>query len=134
MKYTIYNNYMYKYNINILQQIAYNLANSINPPYTILLRGNLGAGKTTFSQFFLQPILVNKNQSVTSPTFNIVSVYDTIKGDVWHVDLYRINNESEIINLGLLEFIHVGIALIEWPELIYNCVINSNIPYKIMDL
>ncbi len=125
---------MYKYNIDVLQQMAINLANSIKPPYTILLQGNLGAGKTTFSQFFLQSILINKNQSVTSPTFNIISTYDTIKGEVWHVDLYRINNQEEIINLGLMEFIYTGIALIEWPNLIYDYVINSNVPYKIIDL
>lgn len=125
---------MYKYNINALQQMATDLANSINPPYTILLQGNLGAGKTTFSQFFLQSILMNKNQSVTSPTFNIISTYDTVKGEVWHVDLYRINNQEEIINLGLMEFIYTGIALIEWPNLIYDYVINSNVPYKIIEL
>ena len=125
---------MYKYNINVLQQMAQYLANSINPPYTILLHGNLGSGKTTFSQFFLQSILMNKNQSVTSPTFNIISTYDTVKGEVWHVDLYRINNQEEIINLGLMEFIYTGIALIEWPNLIYDYVINSNVPYKIIEL
>lgn len=125
---------MYKYDINKLKQIAEELANNINPPYTILLQGNLGVGKTTFSQFFLQSILINKQQVITSPTFNIINVYETIKGAVWHIDLYRLENKEEIFNLGLLEFIHIGIALIEWPEMIYNYVINSNIPYKIIHL
>ena len=128
------NNSVYKYNLSVLKQMANDLANNITPPYTILLQGNLGVGKTAFSQFFLQSILINKNQVITSPTFNIINVYDTIKGTVWHVDLYRLENKEEIFNLGLLEFINSGIALIEWPEMIYDYVINSNIPYKIINL
>ena len=78
---------MYKYPINTLKRIAVDLSNSINPPYTVLLQGNLGTGKTTFSRFFLQSILIN-SQVITSPTFNIINVYNTTKGEVWHVDLY----------------------------------------------
>lgn len=125
---------MYKYDIIKLKQIAEELASSINPPYIILLQGKLGAGKTTFSQFFLKSILINKHQVITSPTFNIINVYETIKGTVWHVDLYRLENKDEVFNLGLLEFIHTGIALIEWPEIIYDYVINSNVPYKVIQL
>ena len=125
---------MYKYTIDKLKRIATDLANSIEPPYTILLQGKLGMGKTTFSQFFLQEILINKNQAITSPTFNIINIYNTIKGEVWHVDLYRLEKKEEIFNLGLLEFINYGIALIEWPELILNYVINSNIQYKLIQL
>ena len=125
---------MYKYDINKLKQMAEELANNVNPPYTILLQGNLGVGKTTFSQFFLQHILINKQQVITSPTFNIINVYETIKGTIWHVDLYRLENKEEIFNLRLLEFIYNGIALIEWPEIIYDYVINSNIPYKVIQL
>ena len=125
---------MYKYTIDKLKRIATDLANSIEPPYTILLQGNLGMGKTTFFFFFLQEILINKNQAITSPTFNIINIYNTIKGEVWHVDLYRLEKKEEIFNLGLLEFINYGIALIEWPELILNYVINSNIQYKLIQL
>lgn len=125
---------MYKYDINKLKKVAEELASNINPPYTILLQGNLGVGKTTFSQFFIQSILINKQQVITSPTFNIINVYETIKGTLWHVDLYRLENKEEIFNLGLLEFIHTGIALIEWPEMICEYVTNSNIPYKIIQL
>ncbi len=114
--------------------MAEDLASNIKPPYTILLQGNLGVGKTTFSQFFLKSILINKNQVITSPTFNIINVYDTIKGSVWHVDLYRLESKEEIFNLGLLEFIRIGITLIEWPHIIYNYIIKSTTPYKIIEL
>lgn len=125
---------MYKYSIAQLKQMAEDLASNIKPPYTILLQGNLGVGKTTFSQFFLKSILINKNQVITSPTFNIINVYDTIKGSVWHVDLYRLESKEEIFNLGLLEFIRIGITLIEWPHIIYNYIIKSTTPYKIIEL
>lgn len=125
---------MYKYNINELKRIAEDLANNINPPYTILLKGNLGVGKTTFSQFFLKKILINKSQVTTSPTFNIINIYNTRKGQVWHVDLYRLEHQEEVFNLGLLEFINIGIALIEWPEIIYDYIITSTTPYKIIEL
>ena len=114
--------------------MAEDLANSINPPCTILLKGNLGAGKTTFSQFFLKQILISKNQIITSPTFNIINVYNTIKGVVWHVDLYRLESKEEVFNLGLFEFMQNGIALIEWPNLIFNIILNSGIKYRTIEL
>jgi tRNA threonylcarbamoyl adenosine modification protein YjeE len=80
--------------------------------------GDIGTGKTTFSQFFIREVLINKEQEITSPTFNIVHIYDTLKGPVWHVDLYRIENPSEIDELGLLEAMNEAICLIEWPGLI----------------
>lgn len=125
---------MYKYTLHELKYMAEDLANSINLPYTILLKGNLGAGKTTFSQFFLKQILMNKNQIITSPTFNIINVYNTIKGVVWHVDLYRLESKEEVFNLGLLEFMQNGIALIEWPNLIFNIILNSGIKYRTIEL
>ena len=125
---------MYKCSLDGLKQLAEDIANNITSPYTILLQGNLGAGKTTFCQFFLESILLNKSQVITSPTFNIINVYNTIKGPIWHVDLYRLENKEEIFNLGLLEFISTGIALIEWPSIIYDYITTSTVPYKIIEL
>ena len=125
---------MYKYSLDKLKEIANNLVKSINSPYTILLKGNLGAGKTTFTQFFLEPILIDKNQVITSPTFNIINVYDTIKGQIWHVDLYRLESMDDVENIGLLEFINYGIAIIEWPDIILDYITNSNIPNTIIEL
>ena len=120
-------NHMYKYSLNELQYRAESLAHDICSPFVVLLQGDLGAGKTTFSQFFLRSILIDKSQSISSPTFNIVNIYDTTKGIVWHVDLYRIETVEEVFNLGLLEFIHQGIAIIEWPELILGYL--KDVPY-----
>ncbi|MBQ8651645.1 MAG: tRNA (adenosine(37)-N6)-threonylcarbamoyltransferase complex ATPase subunit type 1 TsaE [Alphaproteobacteria bacterium] len=117
---------MHKYTLQELESIAQKFSSEIHPPYTILLEGEVGAGKTTFSQFFLKNILLDKNQPVTSPTFNIVQIYETIKGPVWHVDLYRLKSENEIFDLGLLEAMHGCICLIEWPELIRPFISNCN--------
>jgi tRNA threonylcarbamoyladenosine biosynthesis protein TsaE len=59
---------------------------------------------------------------VTSPTFNIVQIYETSIGDIWHVDLYRLNNINEIEEIGILEAMQESICLIEWPELLDDLI------------
>ncbi|MDR1234394.1 MAG: tRNA (adenosine(37)-N6)-threonylcarbamoyltransferase complex ATPase subunit type 1 TsaE [Holosporales bacterium] len=108
----------YKYSIDDLKSLAESSARSSCAPISYFLMGDIGTGKTTFSQFFIREVLINKEQEITSPTFNIVHIYDTLKGPVWHVDLYRIENPSEIDELGLLEAMNEAICLIEWPGLI----------------
>ena len=111
---------MYKYSLGRLQEIATEFAFKMQPPHSILLEGDVGAGKTTFSQFFIQRLLKDLAQPVTSPTFNIVQIYDTVKGPVWHVDLYRIKHEEEIFELGLFEAMHECICLIEWSQFLFS--------------
>jgi tRNA threonylcarbamoyl adenosine modification protein YjeE len=108
--------------------MAERFAASTSPPFSFFLSGEVGTGKTTFSQFFIRSILIDKEQHITSPTFNIVQIYETIKGPVWHVDLYRIEDSEEIYDLGLLEAMDEFICLIEWPDLLREIV--SQYPYK----
>ena len=115
---------MYKYTIEELKTKAENIANSVEIPSNILLYGDLGAGKTTFAQFFIKHLL-GDNTVVTSPTFNIVQIYNYKKCDIWHVDLYRINNETELDNLGIYEAMTQNICIIEWPEIIANTIQNK---------
>ncbi len=114
----------YKYSLQDLQDKAEGFADSIEPPCSVLLSGNLGSGKTQFAKFFINKILIDKNQNITSPTFNIVQIYETTKGPLWHVDLYRCENEAEIEELGLLEAMCENICLIEWPDLIQKYIAN----------
>lgn len=123
---------MYKYSLEELRNKANILAFSLYKPHVILLNGNLGTGKTTFAQFFLKCILIRKDTTIFSPTFTIINTYNTIKGEVWHIDLYRINNIEEIFQLGILEFIQNGIAIIEWPEKIMPYI--KNIPNTVINL
>ena len=100
------------------------MAREVAAPFSVLLEGDVGAGKTTFSQFFINELQEVSQQLVTSPTFNIVQVYDTTKDQVWHVDLYRIKHEEEIFELifelGLLEAMHEHVCLIEWPYILQS--------------
>jgi tRNA threonylcarbamoyl adenosine modification protein YjeE len=90
----------------------------------ILLSGNLGTGKTTFTRFLIH-YLQKKNQrpleEIVSPTFNIVQYYDlgkTLK--VAHYDFYRLKKEKEILNIGLFDTAKDFINIIEWPEIAMN--------------
>jgi tRNA threonylcarbamoyladenosine biosynthesis protein TsaE len=93
----------------------------------VFLHGDLGAGKTTFSQFFIKNLLIDKKQSVTSPSFNIVHIYDSFKGPIWHVDLYRVQNELEIDELSILEAMNQHLCLIEWPSFVIQYSKNYNV-------
>lgn len=80
----------------------------------ILLNGDVGAGKTTLANFFINA-LCTEYQTVTSPTFTIVQSYDTTVGLIYHLDLYRIENENELQNLGIDEIL-LETCLVEWSE------------------
>lgn len=81
---------------------------------TIALEGDLGAGKTALARAILEKLGVT--ESVPSPTFTLVQHYDTPCLAVDHFDLYRIEAESELDQLGLDEVLTGGAALIEWPD------------------
>ena len=89
----------------------------------ILFRGELGVGKTTFIKYLINFIQVKNRQTPTeilSPTFNLVNEYNIEKLVIKHYDLYRINDEKELLNLSIFEDISDQITLIEWPEIIKN--------------
>ncbi|WP_419868309.1 tRNA (adenosine(37)-N6)-threonylcarbamoyltransferase complex ATPase subunit type 1 TsaE [Chryseobacterium sp. CT-SW4] len=81
----------------------------------LLLKGNLGAGKTTFTQFLLKEL--GSNDEVSSPTYSIVNEYNTPKGKVYHFDLYRLKNIEEVYDIGIEEYLDNSfLCIIEWPE------------------
>jgi len=91
----------------------------------ILLDGDLGAGKTTLTKFFVNH--VSPESHVDSPTFNIVNSYQTKMGVIHHFDLYRLENASEIEDIGFWDYLDDGIAvLIEWPDKMVNLLHSEN--------
>lgn len=91
------------------------LGEAIVPPLVVSLSGDLGAGKTTLTQAICEGYGVS--ESVTSPTYALVHRYDAEKSPVYHVDLYRLDNESQLTNIGWDDLLaERALVIIEWPE------------------
>lgn len=99
---------------NATAALAARLAALAEPGDVIALKGELGAGKTSFARAFIRAR--GGDEAVPSPTFTLVQSYDLPGGTVWHFDLYRLRASEEAWELGIEEAFSEGIALIEWPE------------------
>ena len=91
------------------------LAAHVEPGDIILLDGPIGAGKTHLARALIQSLLKTP-EDVPSPTFTLVQTYQSPRFDIWHADLYRLADSSELIELGLDEAIGNAVVLIEWPD------------------
>jgi len=80
----------------------------------IALKGELGAGKTSFARFFIRAL--GGTGEVPSPTFTLAQVYELPAATVWHFDGYRLRDPEEAWELGIEDAFSDGISLIEWPE------------------
>ena len=95
------------------------LAQSLKPGDTILLAGQIGAGKTCLARAAISALHVRMGQpapEVPSPTFTLVQSYELPGIQVWHADLYRLTEASEVTELGLEEAFGTDIVLVEWPD------------------
>lgn len=100
--------------------IAAELAARLGPGDILLLRGNLGAGKTVLARALIRALCSDDTLEVPSPTFTLVQTYDTPKGPLWHFDLYRLKDPEEIYELGWEDALAGGIVIVEWPERLGN--------------
>ena len=110
------------------KSIAEIFSNNIKVGNVIFFKGELGVGKTTFIKYLINFLQRKNKQSVTeipSPTFNLVYEYQLDSLVIKHYDLYRINDEKELITLGIFEDNSEQITLIEWPEIIKNYKTNN---------
>lgn len=123
-------------NLNQLKIISKKLANITKLGDLFLLKGQLGAGKTSFARFFINEIfsknLQKKPNLIRSPSFPIMINYTLKDFEIFHYDLYRINNKNEIIELNIHENVKNNVTLIEWPELIIENIFEKN--YFLIDL
>lgn len=96
------------------------LAKFLTKGDTVVLTGELGAGKTKFTEGFLS--YFNLQDEISSPTFNIVNEYSTKDINIYHFDVYRLADIDEFYAIGGEEYFDKGICLIEWGELIEDCL------------
>ncbi len=105
-------------NLKQTRDFAKKFAKLLRGGEVVLLNGDLGAGKTTFTREVLKALGVKGE--VTSPTFTIMREYHTKKFDIYHFDMYRICDASEVSEFGLEDYIYSGSArslvFIEWSE------------------
>ena len=94
---------------------ASRLAEHLVPGDVVILRGEMGVGKTVFTKGLCTALGVT--DIVTSPTFTVVNEYDGAKMQVYHFDLYRIEDEDELLEIGFEEYLqNGGVCVIEWPQ------------------
>jgi tRNA threonylcarbamoyladenosine biosynthesis protein TsaE len=98
------------------QKIGFEIGRSLPVPGVVLLRGSLGAGKTTLTRGIAQGLGLEDPSLVNSPSFTLVNIYH---GDcpIYHVDLYRLEGERDLYSIGMDDFLGSdGITVIEWSE------------------
>ena len=105
---------------NQTMNIAKIFAKHLTKGDTIVLTGELGSGKTKFTEGFLG--YFGLEEEISSPTFNIVNEYSSDEVTVYHFDVYRLSDTEEFYEIGGEEYFEKGICLIEWGELILGAL------------
>lgn len=101
------------FTLDSIVDAAKEVASLLRPGLPLLLYGEMGAGKTTLSKCVINAL--GCEEEVTSPTFTIMQSYATQAGPLWHVDLYRLE-EQPLDELGLDELCRDTMMIIEWPQ------------------
>ena len=121
---------VFKFNLLCLgdsEKLAKKIANYVRSKTFISLRGKLGVGKTTLVKYIINSISEKKIR-VLSPTFSLVNVYDLKGLKIWHFDLYRLKNKSEVFDLDF-DLALSDCVIVEWPE-----IIKDYLPAKRVDI
>lgn len=100
-----------------LEGFAAHLALFARPGMVLLLKGDLGTGKSTFARAFIRALAQGAEFDVPSPTFTLVQTYDETRVPVAHADLYRIGSAQELDELGFDELVRTHVLAVEWPEM-----------------
>lgn len=118
--------------------LAHRLSPLLRKGDCLALEGTLGAGKTEFARALIRALSGDEALEVPSPTFTLAHSYPvTLQGEAaecWHVDLYRIQEAAELVELGLSEALEHGILLVEWPAVAGNMLPASLLLVRISAL
>ena len=110
----------------ITEQTGYEIGQRVKPGTVICLNGDLGVGKTVFTQGFAKGLGIS--EPVNSPTFTIIQEYDEGRIPLYHFDVYRISGPWDMDDLGYEEYFYgQGVCLIEWGSLIEELLPNDTI-------
>jgi tRNA threonylcarbamoyladenosine biosynthesis protein TsaE len=96
-------------------RLAAELARGFKGKEVVLLTGELGAGKTVFAKGIAAGLDCQDHTQVCSPSYTLVNVYQG-KFPIFHIDLFRLQDGSEIADLGLEDFLDEGVVIVEWAE------------------
>lgn len=116
------------YNENETKEIAKKLASKLENKDIVVLSGELGSGKTKFTEGFLS--YWGLQDEISSPTFNIVNEHSKDNTNIYHLDVYRLEDKGEFYSIGATEYFSTGICVIEWGELIEDILPNNYIKIK----
>ena len=105
---------------NDTKKIAFKMASMLKKGDLIVLCGDLGSGKTKFTEGFLS--YFNLDKEISSPTFTIVNEYKNEDISIFHFDVYRLEDVDEFYAIGGDEYFNSGISIIEWGELIKDAL------------
>lgn len=107
------------------KQIAMKIASKLNIGNVLVLTGDLGSGKTKFTEGILD--YFGFKDEISSPTFTIVNEHTSDKINVYHFDVYRLEDSDEFLAIGGDEYFEKGISIIEWGEIISDVLPNDTI-------
>lgn len=96
-------------------ELAKRLAESFQGQEVVLLTGELGAGKTVFAKGIAAGLGLEDVNQVCSPSFTLVNIYQA-KYPMFHIDLYRLDKDTEIDDLGWEDYLDRGVIVVEWGE------------------
>ena len=111
------------------KNIAKKIAKNIDKNAVIVLTGELGAGKTKFTEGFLS--YFGLENEISSPTFTIVNEYKNENATIYHFDVYRLSDVDEFYAIGGEEYFSKGICIVEWGEIIEEALPKNCIRIKI---
>jgi tRNA threonylcarbamoyl adenosine modification protein YjeE len=95
--------------------LAAYIAPLLKPGDVLCLYGELGTGKTFFTKQIGKMMFIA--DEISSPSFVLLNEYKSGKFPLYHIDLFRLKEEDELLDLGIMDMIETGITVIEWPEL-----------------
>jgi len=114
--------------LNALSDFAKKFIPILKSNPLICLEGDLGSGKTAFVKVLLEHL--GYGGIVSSPTFNLMNLYEIGEYEIYHCDLYRLTNSNELFNLAIEDLIGDSIVIVEWPDLLKEIIQNEYINIK----